>query len=49
MGEIADDMIEGNCCPQCMEYYDGEGYGFPTYCSKSCAKAGGQPDGAIRE
>jgi len=37
MGEMADDIIEGNACP-CGEYFEEEGDGYPRTCSKSCEK-----------
>lgn len=36
MGELADDIIEGACCSQCMDYFDNT-TGYPRFC-KSCAK-----------
>lgn len=38
MGEIADMMIEGDLCEGCGEYLEGEGSGFPRYCSEQCAR-----------
>jgi hypothetical protein len=32
MGEIADDIIDGNCCETCGEYFEDEGDGFPRQC-----------------
>jgi len=36
MGEMADLMLEGCCCPSCGEYLGDDGDGFPVYCA-SCA------------
>ncbi len=36
MGEIADMMLEGDLCAGCGVYMDGDGDGFPRYCSASC-------------
>ncbi len=38
MGEIADMMLGGEMCEMCGVPLDGEGYGAPRYCSKSCAR-----------
>ena len=37
MGEIADDMINGNSCA-CGEYFEDEGPGYPRFCSPRCEK-----------
>lgn len=37
MGEIADSMIYGEACEMCGVQLDGEGSGFPRYCSIECA------------
>lgn len=36
MGEIADMMLEGDLCAGCGVALDGDGEGFPRYCSKEC-------------
>lgn len=36
MGEIADMMLEGDLCAGCGVYMDGDGDGFPRYCSNDC-------------
>lgn len=36
MGEIADAMLEGDLCGTCGVHMDGEGDGFPRYCSDEC-------------
>ncbi len=36
MGEIADMMLEGDLCAGCGVYLEGDGEGFPRYCSKEC-------------
>lgn len=36
MGEIAESMLNGNACEMCGVPLDGEGFGAPRYCSKSC-------------
>ncbi len=36
MGEIADMMLEGDLCAGCGVYMEGDGEGFPRYCSKAC-------------
>ena len=33
MGEIADDIINGDCCQYCGEYFDSEGDGYPRTCA----------------
>jgi hypothetical protein len=38
MGEIADAMLDGTLCEGCGSYIEGEGSGFPRYCSAQCAK-----------
>lgn len=38
MGEIADMMLDGTLCEGCGTYMEGEGYGFPRYCSNACAR-----------
>ena len=38
MGEIADMMLEGDLCECCGCYIDGDGEGFPRYCSPQCAR-----------
>ncbi len=40
MGEIADMMLEGDLCAGCGVYMEGDGDGFPRYCSDEC-----DPDG----
>ena len=47
MGEIADMMIGGEMCAMCGVYLEGDGVGFPAYCSKQCAKDAGEPKGMI--
>lgn len=42
MGEYADAVIYGDCCP-CGEYL-GDGPGFPQYCSSQCARDYGDHD-----
>lgn len=37
MGEIAEMMLDGTLCEGCGEYLEGEGMGFPRYCS-GCAR-----------
>lgn len=37
MGEIAEMMLDGTLCAGCGEFLDGDGEGFPRYCSKQCA------------
>ena len=49
MGEIADQMINGETCAMCgvpLNYSkeftgDGEPYGIPMYCSEECAMSQG--------
>jgi endogenous inhibitor of DNA gyrase (YacG/DUF329 family) len=36
VGEIADMMLEGDLCAGCGVYLEGDGEGFPRYCSKQC-------------
>lgn len=36
MGEIADDMIDGDCCSWCGLYFK-KGHGFPVIC-RGCFK-----------
>ena len=36
MGDIADMMINGDLCEGCGVYLEGDGEGFPRYCT-SCA------------
>lgn len=36
MGDIANAMINGDLCGTCGCCIDGEGRGFPRYCSKDC-------------
>lgn len=47
MGEIADAMIGGEMCNMCGVYLAGEPTGFPSFCSKQCARDGGMPNGYI--
>jgi hypothetical protein len=44
MGEIADDMIEGDCCSWCMQYFV-TGHGYPVLC-KSCWNEASKEDRA---
>jgi hypothetical protein len=37
MGEIADMMLDGTLCEGCGGYIEGDGCGFPRYCSAQCA------------
>lgn len=41
MGEIAEMMLDGTLCAGCGEALEGEGEGFPRYCSEQCAKGCG--------
>jgi len=43
MGDIADDMLDGDMCSMCGEWL-GDGDGFPTYCSVECARDAGDDD-----
>lgn len=36
MGDIADMMLEGYLCACCGVYLEGDGGGFPRYCSNDC-------------
>lgn len=38
MGEIADSMINGECCEMCGVPLAGDAEGFPRYCSLACAE-----------
>lgn len=38
MGEIADMMLDGTLCEACGVYIEGDGEGFPRYCSEACAR-----------
>ena len=38
MGDIADMMLEGDLCEGCGVALEGEGEGFPRYCSDECVK-----------
>lgn len=38
MGEIAEMMLDGTLCEGCGVYIEGEGEGFPRYCSPQCAR-----------
>ena len=38
MGEIAEMMLDGTMCEGCGEFLDGEGAGYPRYCSPQCAR-----------
>lgn len=38
MGEIADMMLDGTMCEMCGVFLEGEGDGFPRYCSPECAR-----------
>jgi hypothetical protein len=38
MGEIADMMLDGTLCEACGSYIEGNGEGFPRYCSDQCAR-----------
>lgn len=40
MGEIAEMMLDGTLCEGCGVYMEGEGQGFPRYCSRACEPAG---------
>lgn len=40
MGEIADDIINGDCCQICGCYFEDEGAGYPRTCN-SCGGEGG--------
>jgi hypothetical protein len=37
MGEIAEMMLDGTLCECCGEFIEGDGEGFPRYCSAKCA------------
>jgi len=45
MGEIADQMINGEICEMCGAYLNDNGcpMGIPMYCSKQCAIDRGVP------
>lgn len=48
MGEIADMMLEGELCFSCGEYLEvDEPVGFPSFCSRQCAKDADMPDGYV--
>lgn len=36
MGEAAEMLLDGTLCGTCGSYMDGEGDGFPRYCSAEC-------------
>lgn len=36
MGDISEMMLDGTLCEGCGVYLEGEGEGFPRYCSKQC-------------
>lgn len=45
MGEIAEMMLDGTLCAQCGIPIVGPGEepaGYPGYCSRQCAEAGGE-------
>lgn len=47
MGEIAEMMLNGDMCEACGVWLDGEGSGYPRYCSPECAAGRGayfEPD-----
>lgn len=48
MGEIADAMINGEMCNHCGTPLVEE-TGFPSFCSRHCAKEAGMPDGYVAE
>lgn len=37
MGEIADDLINGDACEICGQYFEDEGEGYPRQCEQ-CKK-----------
>jgi len=41
MGEIAEMMLDGSMCECCGEWLEGDGEGFPRYCSEACAQGRG--------
>ena len=41
MGEIAEMMLDGTLCEGCGVYLEGDGEGFPRYCSRDCAQGRG--------
>lgn len=47
MGEIADMMINGDMCEMCGVWLDGDGEGFPRYCSKECADDRGADESQV--
>lgn len=49
MGEIADMMLDGTLCEACGTYMEGDGDGFPRYCSNQCARSRRAPRFAQRD
>jgi len=50
MGEIAEQMINGETCEMCGVFldYEDEPMGIPMYCSESCAIDRGVPKEEVR-
>lgn len=48
MGEIAEAMIEGECCQTCGEFFDDEAPGHPRSCA-GCGGGGESMDGYLEE
>jgi hypothetical protein len=41
MGEAAEMMLDGTLCASCGSYIEGDGEGFPRYCSPQCRRDAG--------
>lgn len=48
MGEIADSLLNGECCEGCGEYLGG-GTGLPQYCSTTCARNRGADESQVAD